>query len=474
MISRRTFGTSMATGAALLATHPAAALGSPQAQRRVPTGFCWGCATAAYQIEGAVKEDGRGMSIWDVFTHTPGKIANGDTGDIACDSYRRYREDTQLLKALGANSYRFSIAWPRIFSNGRGSPNPKGVDHYNRLVDDLLANGIEPFVTLYHWDLPAALPGGWQARDTAKAFADYAGYMAGQLSDRVSHFMTMNEIRSFVEGGYAGGIHAPGLRLPVAEVHQIGHHALLGHGMAVQAMRASALRPIAIGLAENADAIVPIIATPENITAARNAMRALNGRYLGAILEGRYPNEMLRAQAKPPKIEQGDMAIIGSPVDFIALNVYSPTYVKASPDASNGFKVVQTPPSFPTMALPWLKIGPEALYWSVRLASEVWKPKAIYISENGCAANDRLVNGEVNDADRVMFLRNYVSQLLRAVDEGVPVKGYFVWSLLDNFEWAEGYSKRFGITYTDFATQQRIPKLSSAWYGELIRQGTIV
>lgn len=474
MITRRSFGTTVATGAALLATHPAAARVGPQTGRRFPTGFRWGCATAAYQIEGAVKEDGRGTSIWDIFAHTPGKIANGDTGDIASDSYHRYREDTQLLKAIGANSYRFSVAWPRIFPDGRGTPNAKGVDHYKRLVDDLLANGIEPYVTLYHWDLPAALPGGWQARDTAKAFAEYAGYMVGQLSDRVSHFMTTNEIRSFVEGGYGGGIHAPGLRLPTAEMHQVGHHAVLGHGMAVQAMRASARRPIAIGLAENADAMVPIIATPENIAATRAAMRARNGRYLGAVLEGRYPDEMLTPQAKPPKIEPGDMAIIGSPIDFIALNVYAPTYVKAAPDAKSGFSVVQPPPGFPTMALPWLKVGPEAMYWAVRLASEIWQPKAIYISENGCAADDRLVNGEVNDADRVMFLRNYVSQLLRAVEEGIPVKGYFLWSLLDNFEWAEGYAKRFGITYVDFATQQRIPKLSSAWYRELIRQGAMV
>ena len=475
MITRRSFGAAVATGASLLAGSAyAASLPPARKERRFPKSFRWGCATAAYQVEGAVNEDGRGTSIWDVFAHTPGKIANGDTGDVACDSYHRFREDTQLLKSLGANSYRFSIGWPRIFPEGRGKPNPKGVDHYNRLVDDLLANGIEPFVTLYHWDLPAALPGGWQTRDTAKAFADYAGFMAAQLSDRVDHFMTMNEIRSFVEGGYGGGIHAPGLRLPTAALHQVGHHAILGHGLAVRTMRASAKRPIKIGLAENADSPVPIIATPENIAAARLAMRALNAPYLTTILDGRYPEERLTAQAKPPKIEDGDMAIIGSPIDFVGINVYAPIYVRAAPDTKQGFSVVQTPTSFPSMTLPWLKVGPEAAYWAVRLSSEVWKPKSIYITENGCAADDHLLNCKVNDVDRVMFLRNYVANFKRTIDEGYPLKGYFLWSLLDNFEWAEGYARRFGIHYIDFATQRRIPKLSAEWYRELIKQGTLV
>ncbi len=472
MITRRTLGASIGAGAALgLAARSASAA---PAALSFPRGFRWGCATAAYQIEGAVNEDGRGPSIWDLFSHTSGKTANGDTGDVACDSYHRYREDTQLLKALGANAYRFSIAWPRIFPDGRGQLNPKGLDHYDRVVDNLLENGIEPHVTLYHWDLPTALPGGWRSRDTAHAFADYAGLIAEKLSDRVSHFMTMNEFKSFVDAGYGFGIHAPGLRLPMAELHQVGHNALLAHGLGVQSIRANARRRVQVGLAENVGGPVPVIDTAENIAAARSAIRHMNGSYLVPILEGRYPEDLLAPAARPPKIEAGDMAVIASPLDFLAINVYAPTYVRAAPDHPQGFEVVPRPKSFPTMILPWLMVGPEAGYWAVRLASEVWKPHNIYISENGCASSDALVDGQVNDTDRVMFLRNYIANLRRATVEGYPLRGYFLWSLLDNFEWAEGYTKRFGIHYVDYQTQQRIPKLSAAWYRELIKRNALV
>ena len=472
MITRRALGASLGAGAALSLAHGSAS--ATPATLSFPKGFRWGCATAAYQIEGAVNEDGRGPSIWDVFSHTPGKTANGDTGDVACDSYHRYREDTQLLKGLGAKAYRFSVAWPRIFPEGRGQANPKGLDHYDRVVDNLLENGIEPYITLYHWDLPAALPGGWQSRDTAYAFADYAGLMAEKLSDRVEHFITMNEFASFVDAGHGFGIHAPGLRLKAAELHQVGHNALLAHGLGVQAIRARSKRRVQIGVAENPSCPVPVIETPENIAAARSAMRQINGAYLVPILEGRYPEDRQAPAAHPPKIEAGDMAVIGSPLDFLALNVYAPTYVRAAPDRPQGYAVVPRPKSFPTMVLPWLMIGPEASYWAVRLASELWKPHGIYISENGCAASDALVDGQVNDTDRVMFLRNYIANLRRASADGYPLRGYFLWSLLDNFEWAEGYTKRFGIHYVDYQTQQRIPKLSAAWYRELIRKNALV
>ncbi|HLG89562.1 MAG TPA: GH1 family beta-glucosidase [Alphaproteobacteria bacterium] len=472
MITRRAFGGLIGGGAALgLFRGSASAVPSDLS---FPQGFRWGCSTAAYQIEGAVNEDGRGPSIWDIYSHTPGKVMNGDTGDVACDSYRRYREDTQLLKNLGATAYRFSIAWPRIFPEGRGKPNPKGVDHYKRVVDNLLENGIEPYVTLFHWDLPAALPGGWQSRDTAHAFADYAGYMASQLSDRVGHFMTTNEFRSFVDSGYAYGILAPGLRLPSAEVNQIRHHALLAHGLGVQAIRAHAKRRVEVGLAEDPTIPVPAIGTEEHIAAARTALRKINGPFLTAIMEGQYPEERLAPEAQPPKIAAGDMAIIGSPLDFVGLNVYAPTYVRAAPNTSEGYELVPRPRSFPTMLMPWLMVGPEVLYWAVRLVSEVWKPRAIFITENGCAADDALVEGQVNDTDRVTFLRNYISNLRRAAAEGYPVRGYFAWSLLDNFEWAAGYTKRFGIHYTDYKTEQRIPKLSAAWYRELIKRNALV
>lgn len=441
---------------------------------RFPKGFRWGCSTAAYQIEGAAKEDGRGESVWDVFSHTPGKVKNGDTGDTACDSYHRYREDTQLIKAMGAGAYRFSIAWPRIFPQGRGQLNQKGLDHYSRVVDDLLANGIEPHVTLYHWDLPTALPGGWANRDTAQAFADYAGVISDHLSDRVRHFMTTNEIRAFIDGGYGFGVHAPGLRSNLQTLNQTRHHALLGHGLAVQALRAKAKRRIEVGIAENPMIPVPVIDTPEEVAAAKLALRKMNGPFLDTIVNGRYPVDLLNAKAKPPVIAEGDMKAIGSPLDFVSLNVYAPLYVRAAPERADGYAVVPRPRAFPTMDLDWLMVGPEVLYWGVRLVSEVWKPKSIYISENGCAAGDALRDGRVDDTDRIMFMRNYIANAQRAVQEGYPLDGYFAWSLLDNFEWAEGYAKRFGLHYVDFETKQRIPKLSARWYRELIRRGSMV
>ena len=266
-----------------------------------------------------------------------------------------------------------------------------------------------------------------------------------------------------------GGLHAPGLRLPQAQVRQVGHHAVLAHGLAVQAIRAKAKRKVKIGLAENTNSPVPVIETAENIEAARKAMRLMNRWYLTAVLEGRYPEDGLTATSKRPVVEAGDMAIIGSPIDFVSLNVYNPTYVRADADKPSGYSVVGGPKSFPSMGMPWLKMGPEAAYWAIRLVSENWKPKSLFISENGCPSADTLSNGQVNDTDRVMFLRNYISNVQRAVREGYPINGYFAWSLLDNFEWAEGYSQRFGIHYVDFATQARTPKLSALWLREVIK-----
>jgi beta-glucosidase len=367
-----------------------------------------------------------------------------------------------------------SLAWSRIFPEGRGKPNQKGVDHYNRVVDNLLANGIEPYVTMFHWDLPAALPGGWQNRDTARAYADYAGFMAGQLSDRVHHFITVNELRCFTDLGHQQGIHAPGLQLAPAQVNQVRHHGVLAHGLGVQSIRAHAKPGTQVGIADNTTFYIPVIETPEHIAAAQKATREMNAMFLTAIMEGRYIDEYLAQEgANAPKVQAGDMAAIGSPLDFVALNIYAPEWARA--DASpRGYATIPHIPSSPRMASPWLIVGPEVAYWGVRQVGDLWKPKAMYISENGASADDPVINGRIDDADRVMYLRNYVSQFHRAIADGYPLKGYFLWSLMDNFEWADGYSKRFGIHYVDFPTQRRIPKLSAAWYKQVIARNAVV
>ena len=475
-MDRRTFvKTGLGVGSGLAATASTRALaGITPESLAFPDQFLWGCATAAYQIEGAVKEDGRGDTNWDVFCRTPGKVANGDTGDVACDSYHRYAEDTQLLKNLGVGAYRMSIAWSRIFPNGRGQPNQKGVDHYNRVIDTLLAAGIQPYVTMFHWDLPQALPGEWQNRDTALAFADYAGFMAGKLGDRVKHFMTVNELRCFTDLGHLTGQHAPGLKLPPAQVNQVRHHGVLAHGLGVQAIRAHVPADTQVGIADNTTFYVPVIDTDEHIAAAKKATRDKNAMFLTAIMEGAYLDSyMAQEGANAPKVQDGDMKAIGSPLDFVALNIYAPEWARAD-DSPQGYATIPHLPSSPHMASPWLIVGPEVAYWGVRQVSELWKPKALYISENGASADDPLVAGRVDDADRVMYLRNYLTQFRRAAAEGYPLKGYFLWSLMDNFEWADGYTKRFGIHYVDFKTQQRIPKLSAAWYREVIKRNTVV
>ncbi len=436
-----------------------------------PNGFLWGSATASYQVEGAYQEGGRGLSVWDTFSHTQGKTANGDTGDVADDFYHLYPQDIALMKDLGLKTFRFSIAWSRIFPTGTGQPNQAGMDFYNRLVDALLAADIQPYCTLYHWDLPQALQGkgGWESRDTTKAFADYAGYSAGKLSDRVKQFMTMNEMRSFVEIGYGSGVHAPGLKLNAQRLAQLNHFVCLAHGMAVQSIRASAKPGTRVGIAENADATTPVIETPEHIEAARRAMREQNAMFLTVVQEGRYTDLYLkRLGANAPKFTAEEMNIISTPMDFVGLNVYQPTYIRAAAN-EYGYAVVHSPSSYPHMYSSWLNVGPEALYWSPKLVSEIWKVKELYITENGASSNDVIAaDGEVYDTDRVMYLRNYLTQLHRAIAEGVPVKGYFCWSLLDNYEWADGYEKRFGITYVDFKTQKRTPKLSAKFYKQVI------
>ncbi|SEC92302.1 GH1 family beta-glucosidase [Bradyrhizobium erythrophlei] len=443
-----------------------------------PAGFVWGTATSSYQVEGAVNEDGRGQSIWDTFTHTSGKIEDGSTGDRANDHYHRYKDDVRLIKDLGARAYRFSIAWPRVFPDGTGTPNPKGLDFYNRLVDELLANGIEPYATLYHWDLPQALQdrvGGWRSRDTSKAFGDYAGYVAQRLTDRVKNIFTLNEVGRFLPFGYALGVDAPGLKLPPAEVNQARHHVALAHGLAVQAIRAKGRAGTRVGPAENITACVPAINTPENIRATEIATRELNAGFLGVVLEGKYTEGFLQyAGADAPKFTAEELKIISQPNDFVGLNIYAPQCYILATDHAPGWKPLPMPGSFPHMSSDWLRIAPETIYWAPRIAAKLWNIKSIYISENGTSGEDKVQpDGQIHDLDRIMFLRNYLAQLQRATADGVPVHGYFLWSLMDNFEWIFGYAKRFGLYRVDFETQARVPKLSAAFYRDVIARNAI-
>jgi beta-glucosidase len=446
--------------------------------RRFPEGFLWGTATASYQIEGAWNADGKGESIWDRFAHTPGKIKNNDTGDVALDHYHRYKEDVQLMKALGAKSYRFSISWPRIFPDGTGTPNPKGLDFYDRLVDELIANGIAPFATLYHWDLPQALQdrwGGWESRDTAKAFADYAGHVTEKLSDRVQHFFTINEFTTFVEWGHGTGLLAPGLKLPPARLNQVRHHAVLAHGLGVQAIRAKARPGTKVGPAENIVAGVPVVENPEHIAAAERYTREINAGYLTVMLEGRYTDDFLSsAGADAPTFTDEDLKVISSPLDFVGINVYVPKYVQAI-KAAPGYRLLDYSKSHPRMASFWHVIGPESLYWAPRHLVKLWNVKEIYITENGCgAADEPAADGIVYDSDRIMFLRNYLTQLQRATSEGVPVRGYFHWSSMDNFEWSGGYGTRFGLIHVDYATLKRTPKLSASFFREVAARNQVM
>jgi beta-glucosidase len=483
--SRRHFAKLAGFSAAAMAAGPAKSEDSKaepaqaaHAAASFPQGFVWGTATSAYQIEGAVNEDGRGRSIWDTFSHTPGKIEDHSNADRANDHYHRYKEDVGLIKELGVKAYRFSIAWPRVFPEGDGAPNPKGLDFYDRLLDELLANGIEPYATLYHWDLPQSLQdrfGGWQSAETSKAFANYAGYVAERLSDRVKYIFTLNECSRFLNFGYGYGIDAPGLKLPPAELNQARHNAVLGHGLAVQAIRARGRAGTKIGPAENIAACLPAIDTPENVRAAEIATRELNAGFLNVILEGKYTDGFLAYAGKDaPKYTADELKIISAPIDFVGLNIYAPQFYVVAADRAPGFDVLPFPTSFPHMDSEWLRVGPETAYWVPRLAAKVWNLDTIFISENGTSSTDQLAaDGKVYDLDRVMYLRNYLMQLQRATSEGVPVRGYFLWSLMDNFEWIFGFEQRFGLYRVDFETQVRTPKLSVSFYKDVVARNAV-
>ena len=396
-----------------------------------PSDFLWGTATAAYQVEGAFDTDGRGLSIWDTFSHTPGRVKQGHTGDVACDQYNRYREDIALMRELGFGAHRFSISWPRVMPSGRGAVNEKGIDYYLRFTEELLEAGIEPWVTLFHWDLPQALQddyGGWKSRETSLHFAEFCGLIASRLGDLVRNFMTINEFVCFTDWAYGSGDeeYAPGEPLDPAGVIRVRHNALLAHGMGTGAIRAAA--PGArVGLAENAAVCVPVYETPEHITAARKAYRDMNGRFLTTVLEGRYPDSYLaRLGTLCPEIADGDMELIGAPLDFVGHNMYRADHIVADPDSPAGYRTVPPPPSYPHMHAPWIEITPSITYWGPRFLSELWDVGDIYITENGCACDDIPDElGRIYDTDRVFYLRNHLISAQRAVSEGIPLRGYF-------------------------------------------------
>lgn len=443
---------------------------------RFPKHFLWGVATAATQIEGAAKKDGKGESIWDRFAATKGKTFRGETPAVACDHYHRYVRDFALMERLGIRHYRMSVAWPRIFPTGRGRTNEKGLDFYDRLIDSALKHGITPWVTMYHWDLPQSLEdeGGWRVRSTPEAFANYARTVVGRLGDRVKNWMTLNELPSFIGAGYQLGVHAPGAKERRKIVNQCFHHALLAHGFAVSAVREHGSRGARVGFVHNADNTVPVTEEAPDIAAARAEFARRNAQLMGPVFLGRYPASFLRAAGRDaPVVAKGDLAMIGQRTDFFALNIYTADFVRAGRNGTP--ETLPHPKGYPQGTIWWLRIVPQTAYWSVRFSREAFDVPPIAITENGVCYDDEVnQTGEILDLGRIQYYRQYLCQLHRAIGEGFPVRGFFAWSFMDNYEWAEGYSKRFGLVYVDYATRKRIPKLSAHWYRRCIHSHQVL
>ncbi|MFC0504811.1 GH1 family beta-glucosidase [Micromonospora costi] len=436
---------------------------------RFPPGFGWGAATSAYQIEGAAKEDGRGESVWDTFSRTPGRTRNGDTGDVATDHYHRYNEDLDLMRDLGLRSYRFSIAWPRIQADGTGAPNQRGLDFYRRLIDGLHERGIAPMATLFHWDLPQALQdaGGWESRDTAHRFADYADIVFRALGDRVPVWLTINEPKTVVQNGYLSGHHAPGRQDPDA-AYLVAHHLHLAHGLAVRALRATG-GPGRIGPAFNLHPCYPADDSPEAAAATRLYDGYENRLYLDPVFTGHYPQDVLADLGPDSRlargIADGDLEVISSPVDLLAVQYYTPIYVTAGGG---------TVGRWPTSQAPWQQIYPEGMYDVLTRVTRDYGPVPITVTENGLPTPDTLgADGSVDDPGRIAFLRDHLAAAHRALTAGVPLESFHAWSLLDNFEWDEGYDQRWGLVYVDYATQRRIPKTSAHWYRRVIADNAL-
>ena len=440
---------------------------------RFPAEFAWGTATAAYQIEGAVKEDGRGSSIWDTFCRRPGAIVNGDTGDVACDHYHRYRDDVALLGYLGVRFYRFSLAWPRLMPSGSGAINEAGLDFYKRLLDELEHRSIEPWITLYHWDLPQALEdrGGWPARDTALRFAEYAATVHERLRDRVRYWTTLNEPFNSAFTAYASGEHAPGRQDPVAAV-AAGHHLLLGHGLAIARMREQDA-DAQLGITLNFSPYVPASDTAADRDAARRMDARQNRFFLEPIVTGRYGDDNVVELGLADRIADGDLHAISAPLDFLGVNYYRRLVVRAGtararPARFVGCEDVElVDTGLPKSSMGW-PIDPAGLHELLTRLARDFSPPPMYITENGVSDDDRL-----DDRDRIAFLAEHLRAAHRAIAEGVDLRGYFVWSLLDNFEWALGYEKRFGIVHVDYETLERTPKASAHWFRDVVARNGV-
>jgi beta-glucosidase len=436
--------------------------------------FVWGGAAASYQIEGAAETDGKGLSVWDMMCRQPGRVWSGHSGEVACDHYHRFSQDAALMRQIGLPTYRFSVSWPRVLPQGVGAVNKEGLDFYDRLVDALLENQITPYLTLFHWDFPYELycRGGWLNPDSADWFAEYAAVMVAKLSDRVVHWMTLNEPQCYIGLGLVDGIHAPGDKLGIEEALRAGHHTLLGHGLAVQALRAGAQQDLQIGYAPTGTVVMPASESEEDIAAARRAMFGVNGDscwniswWSDPVFLGHYPEEGLEAYgAKAPKIKAGDMETICQPLDYYGTNIYNGYTVAA---ADGGDRTLERPTGHALCANKW-PVTPEALYWGPRFYYERYG-LPILITENGLSNQDWVsLDGQVHDPLRIDFTRRYLLEYRRAAADGVALMGYFHWSVFDNFEWAEGYKERFGLVYVDYQTQERIPKDSARWYAEVI------
>ncbi|MCI0511689.1 GH1 family beta-glucosidase [candidate division KSB1 bacterium] len=442
-----------------------------------PNHFLWGAATAAYQIEGAYAEAGKGASIWDHFTSLPGKIKQGHTGQIACDHYHRTESDVQLMANLGLPAYRFSISWPRLFPTGKAPLNTPGLAFYDRLVDTLLAHHMTPMITLYHWDLPQALQekGGWVNRDTIYYFRDYAATVAQKLGDRVYLWITHNEPAVTAFQGHYQGILAPGMRdLKIAL--QVVHHLLVSHGLAVAALRENIGAKGKIGIALNLTPVYPLTESKSDREAAENCFLSYSGWFLDALFHARYPEKIVacyQPQNLMPQIQPGDWDLIAGPLDFLGLNYYTREVVRQAIGANVwGFQHVK-PPAAEFTAMGW-EIFPRGLFDILKTVHETYYPGKIFITENGAAFDDQVTpTGQIHDSNRIQYLHQHFNEAWRAIQAGIPLAGYFLWSLMDNFEWAEGFTKRFGMVYVDYPTQARIPKDSAHWYSEVMRQNGV-